>query len=296
MHFATAGIDVAFWLPPLVAFAISLVTSTGGISGAFLLLPFQVSVLGFTSPAVSATNHLYNVVAIPAGLWRFRREGRLAWPLVAVVLAGAVPGVIAGTYLRVRFLPEPQRFRLLVAVVLGFLGWRLSRAALARGRDATAEPVQRVSGVRLGLRRLEIDYGTRRLRVSVPVLGGFCLVVGVVGGAYGMGGGSLVAPFLVTVLGLPVHLVAGAALAGTMTTSLVAVAGFQVLAPYFPHLAVSPDWALGALFGLGGLAGIYCGARLQKFVPARLIKGLLALIVVATAVRYLVVALPHLLG
>jgi len=42
-----------------VAFAISSFTSAGGVSGAILLLPFQMSVLGFTSPAVSATNQLF---------------------------------------------------------------------------------------------------------------------------------------------------------------------------------------------------------------------------------------------
>jgi uncharacterized membrane protein YfcA len=42
----------------------------GGISGAFLLLPFQMSVLGYTNPSVSATNQFYNVVATPGGVWR----------------------------------------------------------------------------------------------------------------------------------------------------------------------------------------------------------------------------------
>ena len=56
MFFEVAGIEVHPLIPPLVALVISTFTSTGGISGAFLLLPFQVSVLGFTSPAVSSTN------------------------------------------------------------------------------------------------------------------------------------------------------------------------------------------------------------------------------------------------
>ena len=53
MHFPVSGVEVSPLVPPLVAFAISFFTSTGGVSGAFLLLPFQMSVLGFTSPAVS---------------------------------------------------------------------------------------------------------------------------------------------------------------------------------------------------------------------------------------------------
>ncbi len=56
MVFQTAGIEVAPWIPPLVAFVISFFTSMGGVSGAFLLLPFQMSFLGYTHPSVSATN------------------------------------------------------------------------------------------------------------------------------------------------------------------------------------------------------------------------------------------------
>jgi uncharacterized membrane protein YfcA len=48
------------------AFIVSAVATPAGISGAVLLLPFQVSVLGTPSPAVTPTNLLYNVVSTPA--------------------------------------------------------------------------------------------------------------------------------------------------------------------------------------------------------------------------------------
>ncbi|MCI5136479.1 MAG: sulfite exporter TauE/SafE family protein, partial [Candidatus Electrothrix sp. AW2] len=50
MYFPTADIEVQPWLPPVVAFCISFFTSMSGVSGAFLLLPFQVSYLGFSTP------------------------------------------------------------------------------------------------------------------------------------------------------------------------------------------------------------------------------------------------------
>jgi len=43
MPFQTAGIEVALWVSPLVAFAISFFTSTGGTSGAFPFLAFNGS-------------------------------------------------------------------------------------------------------------------------------------------------------------------------------------------------------------------------------------------------------------
>jgi hypothetical protein len=55
----------------VVAFAIAVATTPAGVSGAVLLLPFQVSVLGTPSPAVTPTNLLYNVVASPGALCRY---------------------------------------------------------------------------------------------------------------------------------------------------------------------------------------------------------------------------------
>src|SRR3989304_4479642 len=118
MHFPVAGIDLNPLVPPAGAFVISFFTSMGGVSGAFLLLPFQVSVLGFDSPAVSATNHLFNVVAIPGGVWRYSREGRMVWPLTWIIIIGTLPGVLVGALIRVYVLTDPGHFKLFVGLVL----------------------------------------------------------------------------------------------------------------------------------------------------------------------------------
>jgi uncharacterized membrane protein YfcA len=57
---------------------VALVTTPAGVSGAVLLLPIQLSVLHVPSPAVTPTNLLFNVAAVPGGLLRFWRERRLA--------------------------------------------------------------------------------------------------------------------------------------------------------------------------------------------------------------------------
>ena len=50
MHFPVSGVVCPVWLPPVVAFVVALLTTPAGVSGAFLLLPFQMSVLGFVTP------------------------------------------------------------------------------------------------------------------------------------------------------------------------------------------------------------------------------------------------------
>ena len=135
----------------------------------------------------------------------------------------------------------------------------------------------------------QIAYAFYGEQFVIPVLGIFSLsfIVGILGGIYGIGGGAIIAPFFVSFFGLPVYTVAGAALMGTFVTSIAGVGFYQAIAPFYPEMSVAPDWLLGSLFGLGGIAGMYLGARLQKFVPAKLIKSMLCVILIFTAFKYI---------
>jgi uncharacterized membrane protein YfcA len=57
------------------------------------------------------------------------------------------------------------------------------------------------------------------------------------------------------------------------------------------HISTAPDLLLGSMFGLGGAVGMYLGARLQRFVPARLIRIILTVLLLYVAVRYLITLL-----
>ena len=92
----------------LAALVIAALATPAGISGAVLLLPFQVSVLGTPSPAVTPTNLLYNVVATPGALYRSWRQGQTGDRLALVLIAGTLPGVIAGSVIRIELLPGPR--------------------------------------------------------------------------------------------------------------------------------------------------------------------------------------------
>jgi hypothetical protein len=243
------------------AFVLALVTTPAGVSGAVLLLPVQVSVLGVPSPAVTPTNLLYNVFSTPGGLMRFAREGRLRAPLSGLLVAGTLPGVIVGAIVRVEWLSNSRDFTFVAAGVLLPLGlWLL----------LGSQPIPR-----------EQPAVSRRLRGAVWAL---ALVVGVVGGIYGIGGGSLLAPILIA-LGFSVYEVAPATLAATFLTSIVGLATYQVL--QLSHGgAIAPEWILGAFMGAGGFAGSYCGARLQSRLPERALRRLLGCVACLVAARY----------
>ena len=119
----------------VAAYLIAVVATPAGISGAVLLLPFQVSVLGTPSPSVTPTNLLYNVVSTPGALYRYWRQGQTGGRLALLLIGGTLPGVIAGSVIRVKLLPGPRVFDVVVAAVLIPLGvWLLSPGLPARTR------------------------------------------------------------------------------------------------------------------------------------------------------------------
>jgi uncharacterized protein len=247
----------------VAAYGIAALATPAGVSGAVLLLPFQVSVLGTPSPAVTPTNLLYNVVATPGALYRYWRQGQAGGPLAMVLIAGTVPGVIAGSVIRVELLPGPRVFDLVVAAVLLPLGvW------LALTRPAPKD-----------------DSGRRARLIPVPGLVVLAAAVGCVGGIYGIGGGSILAPILIGT-GRRASEVAPAALASTLVTSVAGVITFTVLSVHEAG-AVAPDWPTGIALGIGGLAGGYTGARLQSRLPDALIRRLLGVLVIVIGARYL---------
>ena len=74
----------------VASFVIATVATPAGVSGAVILLPFQVGVLRTPTPAVTPTNLFYNVVATPGALYRYQRQHQTGGHLTVVLLIGTV--------------------------------------------------------------------------------------------------------------------------------------------------------------------------------------------------------------
>ena len=193
-------------------------------------------------------------------MWRFRQEGRLLGPLTFLLTAGTLPGVVVGGIIRVTWLSDSHSFMYVASAVLLPLGlWLL-----------------------LGSQRLPPEQPKS---VNRAAIWGLALAVGVLGGIYGIGGGSLLAPILIA-FGFSVYEVAPATITATFITSVAGIATYQIL-QFSQGGAIAPEWILGAFLGAGGLAGSYCGARLQSHVPEQALRRLLGLVACVVAARYL---------
>jgi uncharacterized protein len=249
-------------LGAVIAFCLAVLCTPVGVSGAVFLVPVQVSVLHTPNPAVTPTNLLYNLIAIPGALARFHRQGRLGGPLLRLLVLGTLPGVVLGAVIRVELLSGPEAFYLVIAAVLVPLGAWLTLASPP------------ASGERADRSRLILILAA---------------AVGTIGGIYGIGGGSILGPILVG-LGYTVIEVAPAALAATFLTSVAGVATYALLSLGTTG-DIAPDWIVGIALGAGGLAGSYVGVSLQERLPEILLRRGLGLLALVLGLRYAVLAI-----
>jgi hypothetical protein len=228
-----------FSLDLVLGFGIGLSLGLMGGGGSLLTVPALVYLVGQT-PQSAVTTSLAIVGANSLmGASFHRSQGTLNWK-VALTFGGAgmlVAYLAAGLS---NMMPEAILMVAFAIVMLLVGGLMLMRAR----EDVTEMTVPR----------------------SFPVVIASGAGVGLMTGILGIGGGFLIVPALVMLVGLPMQMAVG--------TSLIVIA-MNSLAGFLGHVGDgSFNIALTAIFTLAGLVGTFAGARLNKRLPAgRLQKG-----------------------
>lgn len=211
--FYVFNVKVSPIVPVIVAFSVACITTSAGVSGAFLLLPFQISILGFVSPAVNPTNLLYNIVAIPGGLYKYIREKRMLWPLFIAITASTLLGVFIGAWIRIKYLPDPALFKIFVGLVLLHLGYRILQPIIltktdnktdkAKNKKHDSKTITAVQVSKFSIREIKYTFQNKTFNVSAKTVFILSFIIGIVGSIFGIGGGAIIASFLVSVFNLP---------------------------------------------------------------------------------------------
>ncbi len=229
---------------------------------------------------MSATNHFYNVFAIPFGVYRYWKEKRFYYPLTLIIILGTFPGVIIGYLLRISFFEELKRFKLLVGLVLLTIAIRLIYEFFAVKRETKFSPDPPKTLI-FNWRITKFIYSEETFTLNSVLISSLAFFIGIIGGIYGIGGGALMVPILLAFFRIPAYVFAGATLAGTCITSIAGVIIFA-LGGY------PPDWLLGLLLGIGGALGLSFGARIQKYMPQRLIRIIITGAVLFISFNYVI--------
>ena len=269
----------------LMGFAVGFLSGMFGIGGGFILTPLLIF-LG-VPPAVAVGTGASQVVAASvssaAGHWRRNNiDIQMGMVLIAGGFVGAALGVRVLSYLRAQ-----GQFELFVTfayvVLLGSVGGLMLMESVRTLRASPAKAGVRASrrgGQHTWMDGLPLKYRFRHSRIyasAIPFVG-IGGVIGLLTGIMGVGGGFLLVPAMIYLLRIPTRIVIG-----TSTFQIVCVAGFATIMQAALNHTV--DLALSVPLMVGSVVGAQFGVGFAERFKAEQLRALLAIIVVAVAVR-----------
>jgi len=265
--------------------AVGFLSGLFGVGGGFLITPLLI--FYNVPPAIAVATGANQVIAssFSGSLVHFKR-GTLDFKLGFMLLAGGLVGSTIGVYVfaLLRSVGQLDLFiSLLYVALLGTVGGLMlveSINALRAARDGAAAASLKKPGHHNWIHRLPLKMRFRasKLFVSViPVLG-LGAVIGFLASIMGVGGGFIMVPALIYLLKVPTNVVVGTSLfhitfTAAFTTIFHATANHTV------------DIVLALLLMIGGVVGAQYGAKAGQKLLGEQLRALLALLVLAVALR-----------
>ncbi len=258
--------------------AVGFLSGLFGVGGGFLMTPLLIF-LGIPSPVAVATEANQIVASSVSGVLAHWRRGNVDFQMGFALLAGGVLGSSAGVWLFtvLRGLGQIDLvIKLSYVVFLGIIGSLMLteglRAVLRRRtQPGSTRRRQAAWGQRLPFK---MRFRRSRLYISVllPIAIGF--VVGVLAAIMGVGGGFVMVPAMIYLLGMPTSVVVGTSL----FQIIFVTANVTILQAVTNHTV---DVVLAMLLLAGGVVGAQLGARAGGRLQGEQMRVLLALMVLA---------------
>ncbi|MEK7867122.1 MAG: sulfite exporter TauE/SafE family protein [Planctomycetota bacterium] len=261
-----------------LGFAVGAFGTMIGAGGGFLIVPFLLLVYGMRPEQAAGTSLAVVLLNALTGTGAYVTQKRIDYRAGLAFGIASLPGAFVGSYLssRIPMGPFQVGFGVLLLGVAALVVFGYPRVdRLARVREATRE-----EGAWIVPRKVTDALGETfeyRYNESIGVQVSF--FVGILSSVLGIGGGVIHVPALTFLLGFPPHI---ATATSHFVLSITAAAG---LSSHFTQGHV--DMGLSILMGSGAVCGAPVGARLARRMHGRLIMRLLAIGIVALAVRLL---------
>ena len=257
---------------------VGILSGMFGVGGGFLVTPL-LFFIGIP-PTVAVATGANQVVAssVSGVLAQFRRKA-VDVRMGTVLLVGGLIGSAGGVWLfnLLRAMGQVDLVvQLAYVVFLGTVGGLMLRESLGAMRRAKGggAPVKRHQHVWVHGLPLKMKFRASGLYISVipPLVVGFC--VGVLAAIMGVGGGFIMVPAMIYLLGMPTKVVVG-----TSLFQIIFVTAFTTVMHAVTNQSV--DMMLALVLILGGVVGAQVGTRLGARLKAEQLRILLALLVLA---------------
>jgi hypothetical protein len=267
--------------------AVGFLSGMFGVGGGFLMTPLLV--FYGIPPGIAVATQASHITAssLSGALAQWRRQGVDA-KMGLMLLAGGLLGSAGGVYV-FRILQKLGQIELVVTgsyvVLLGSIGGLMlneSIRTIRAARSGTAQPAAK-SSQHSWIHGLPFKMRFRRSKLYISVIPPLILgvLVGVLTAIMGVGGGFIMVPAMIYLLRMPTNVVIGTSqfqiLFVTAATTILHATSDQTV-----------DIVLAFLLVLGGVVGVQLGVRAGSQLRGEQLRALLAILVVAVALRLLV--------
>ena len=290
IYLPIADMSINIFLVVGIGAVVGFLSGLFGVGGGFLLTPLMM-MIGIP-PAVAAASDSNQIVASSSsaafGHWRL---GNVDMKMGLVILAGGVTGGTIGVHF-VKYLRAIGNFeftmKLVYVLMLGTVGGAMFVESLRALRQAEPETVDNDPGEmkQPGFSRffaklpLQMDFPKSHLRTSAIFPFAIGAAVGVLAAMLGVGGGFIMVPAMIYIIGMPTI-----SAIGTDLFQIVFTSANVTLQQAITNHTVDLGLALTLL--MGSVLGAQVGVRATKYLRGEQIRILLSVIVLAMMFKLL---------
>jgi uncharacterized membrane protein YfcA len=263
---------------------VGLLSGLFGVGGGFLMTPLLIFI--GVPPAIAVGSEAAQIVgASVSGVLAHWRRGNVDVRMGGVLLAGGLAGSTLGVQI-FALLREAGQVDLIIAlayvVILGAIGTLMlieSVRALRRAqRTGTARRGKLHQHIWLHGLPLKLRFPRSKLYISAILPFAVGAFVGILAALMGVGGGFIMVPAMIYLLGMPTSVVVG-----TSLFQIIFVTANVTFLQAWQNQTV--DIVLAVLLLAGGAIGAQIGARLGQKLRGEQLRGLMALMVLGVAVK-----------
>ncbi len=262
---------------------VGMMSGIFGVGGGFLMTPLLIF-LGIPAPVAVATEANQIVASSVSGALAHFRRGNVDIKMGMVLLVGGIIGSTAGVAL-FKWLSQLGQIdvviRVLYVAFLGTIGTFMTIESMrAIRRQRRPGGVRRKLHEHNWLHGLPFKMRFRRSKLYIsavmPLSIGF--VVGILAAIMGVGGGFIMVPAMIYILGMPTSVVVG-----TSLFQIVFVTANVTFLQAYQNQTV--DILLAFFLIAGGVVGAQIGTRVGSRLPGEKLRFLLAALVIAVCVK-----------
>ena len=254
-----------------------------GVGGGFLMTPLLIF-FGIP-PAVAVSTEANQIVASSvSGVLAHMRRGNVDFKMGAILMIGGVIGSTLGVAL-FSFLRDIGQIDLVIqlsyVVFLGIIGALMlteSLRTIIRSRNPGAVRGKLHQHNWLHGLPLKMRFRRSKLYISAILPLGIGAFVGILAAIMGVGGGFIMVPAMIYLLGMPTSVVVGTSLFQIIfeTANVTLLQSIQTQ---------TVDFLLAGLLLFGAVIGAQFGSRAGALLRGEQLRGLLALLVLAVCVK-----------